>query len=48
MKKLSDVVDDEVVKNTNFNILKKKVNNLENKIFDQTNLIHINQFNIDK
>ena len=29
LKKLSDVVDNEVVKNTKFNILKTKVNNLE-------------------
>ena len=29
LKKLSDVVDNEVVKNTEFNTLKTKVNNLE-------------------
>ena len=37
-----------LLKDTKFKTLKKKVNNLENKIFDQTNLIHINQFNTDK
>ena len=31
LKKLSDVVDNEVVKNTKFNILKTKVSNLERK-----------------
>ena len=41
-KKLSDVVDKEVVKNSKFNTLKIKVNNLENKISDATTLIHIN------
>ena len=48
VKKLSDVVGNEVVKNTKFNILKTKVNNLEKKIPDATNLIHTNQYNIDK
>ena len=32
MKKVSDVVDNEVVKNTKFNTLKTKVNNIEKKI----------------
>ena len=41
LKKLSDVV--EVVKNTKFNTLKRKVNNLEKKIPEATTLIHINQ-----
>ena len=31
LKKLSDVVDNEFVKNTKFNTLKTKVNNLEKK-----------------
>ena len=31
LKKLSDVVDNEVIKNTKFNLLKTKVNNLEKK-----------------
>ena len=42
MKKLSDVVGNEVVKNTKFNTLKTKVNNLA------TTLIHINQYYTDK
>ena len=32
LKKLSDVVDKKVVKNTKFNVLNTKVNNLEKKI----------------
>ena len=47
LKKLSDVVHDEVVKNTKFDILKTKVNNLEKRIPDETTLIHINQYNTD-
>ena len=43
LKELTDVVDNEVGKNTKFNTLKTKVNNLEIKIPDATNLIHINQ-----
>ena len=48
LKKLSDVVDNEVVKNTIFNTLKTKVNNLERKIADAITLIHINQHNTNK
>ena len=48
LKKLSDVVDNEVVKNTKFNTLKTKVKNLEKDILDTTTLIHINQFNTGK
>ena len=48
MRKLSDVVDNEVVKNTKFNTLKTKVNILEKKIPDATTLIHINQYNTIK
>ena len=48
LKKLSDVVDNEVVKNTIFNTLKTKVNNLERKIADAITLIHINQYNANK
>ena len=48
LKKLSDIVDNEVVKNTKFNTLKTKVNNLEKRIPDTTALIHINQCNTDK
>ena len=47
MKKISDVVGNEVVKNTKFNLLKTKVNNLEKKIPEWTTLIHINQYNTD-
>ena len=48
LKKLADVVDNEVVKNTKFNTLKAKVNNFEKKIPDATTLININQYNTDK
>ena len=43
LKKLSDVVSKEVVKNTAHRKLNREVNNLENKIPDGTTLIHINQ-----
>ena len=46
LKKISDVVDNEVVKNTKFNTLKTKVNNIE-KNPDATTLIRINQYNTD-
>ena len=48
LKKLNDVVDNEVVKNTKLNTLKTKVNNLEKKIPDATAFIHINQYNTNK
>ena len=48
MKNLGDIVDNEVIKNTKFNTLKTKVNNLEKKILDAAALIHINQYNTDK
>ena len=48
LKKLSDVVDNELVKNTKFKTLGTKVNSLERKIPDVTTLIHINQYNTDK
>ena len=48
LKKLSDVVDNEVVKNTIFNTLKTNVNNLERKIADAITLIHIIQHNTNK
>ena len=44
LKKLSDVVDNEVVKYTHFNTLKTKVN----KIPGAATLIYINQYNTDK
>ena len=47
-KKLIDVVDKEVVKNTKFSTLKTKVNNLEKKISDSTTLVRINQYNTEK
>ena len=46
LKKVSDVVDNEVVKK--FNTLKTKINNLEKRIPDATTLIHINQQNTNK
>ena len=42
LKKWSHVVDKQVVKNTQFNTLKRKVNELVKKIPDATTLIHIN------
>ena len=48
LKKLSDVVHNEIVKNTKFNALKTKVNNLEKRIPDTSALIYINQCNTDK
>ena len=43
LKKLSDVVDNEVVKNTKFNTLRTKVNERDKKTHDATTLFHINQ-----
>ena len=48
MEKLSDTVDNEVVKHIKFNTLKTKVNNLDKTISDTTTLIHIKYFNTDK
>ena len=48
LKKLSDAVDNKVVKNTKFKLIKTKVNNLGKKIPDATTVIHINQYNTDK
>ena len=48
MKKLSDVVYNEVAKNTKFNTLKTKVNNLENNIPDAPILMYINQYGRDE
>ena len=47
LKKLSDVVNNEVVKYTKFNTLKTKVNDLEKNIPDATTLIHITYYNTD-
>ena len=46
--KLSDAVDNKVVKNKKFNTLKTKVNNLEKRIPDATTLIPINRYNTDE
>ena len=43
LKKISDAVDNEVVKNTKFNKLKTKINDLEKKIPYGAIVIHINQ-----
>ena len=48
LKKLSDIVSKEVVRNPRFNKLNMKVNSLEKKIPDPTTLIHINQYNTYK
>ena len=48
LKKLSGAVDNELVKNTKFNTLNTKANNLDKKIPDTTTLIHINKYNTDK
>ena len=48
LKKLSDVVNNKVVKNTKFNKLKTEVNSLEKKNLEATTLIHINQSSTDK
>ena len=48
LKILNDVVDNEVVKNTNINTLKTKGNSLEKKILDATTSIHINKYNTEK
>ena len=48
LKKLSDAVDNNVVKNIKFNTLKIKVNCPKKKIPDTTILIHINQYNTDE
>ena len=43
LKKLSDIVDNEAVKNIKFNTLKTKVNGLEKKVCDAAILSYINQ-----
>ena len=48
LKKLSDVVENEIVKSTKFNTLKTKIIDLEKKTPDETTLIRINQYNTDK
>ena len=46
--KIKDVGGHEVLKNTKFNALKTKANNLNNKIPDATTLIDINKNIADK
>ena len=48
MKKVNDVVDNEVAKNRKFNTLKAKVKSLKKNISDVTILVHTNQYNTDK
>ena len=48
LKKLSDGVDSEVVKNTNFSSLKTKVNKLDEKFLDATTLIDNTDKETDK
>ena len=48
LKKLSDVVSNEVVKNTKFNKLNTKVDNLENKSPNVSTLPQTTQSNTDK
>ena len=48
MKKLSDVVNKQVMKNTKLYTLKPKENNLEKKFPEANTLIHINQYQTDK
>ena len=45
LKKLTYVVEKQAVKNTKFNILNTKINNLEKKNPHATTLIYINQYN---
>ena len=48
LKRLSDVLDKQVVKNKNISRLNTKVNSLEKEIPDLNTLFQINQYNIDK
>ena len=48
LKKLRDVVDYGVVKNTKFSTLKTKANNLGTKLADATTLIRINQYSTNQ
>ena len=48
LKKLNDEVSKEVVKNTKFNELNTRVNNIENEIPGASTLIQTNQYNADK
>ena len=48
LKNVSDLLDNEVVKNIKFNTLKSKVNEIDKKIPDATTFVKINQYNTDK
>ena len=48
LKNLSGVVSKEVIKNTEFNKLNTKINYSEKATPAAINLIHINQYNVDK
>ena len=48
LEKVSYILSKELAKNTLYNTLNIKVNNLESKIPDPTTLIHINEYNTDK
>ena len=48
LKRLSDVVHNEVALNSKFNTLMIKVNDFEMRIPDETTLIHITQCSTDK
>ena len=48
LKKLSQLVENQVVKNTKFNTLKMKVYKLDKKVPDSTTLYLINQYKTDK
>ena len=48
LKKLSDVVHNEVVTNKDFSTLKAKINNLKKKVPETTTLVDISQYNTDK
>ena len=48
LKRLTDVADNDIVKNTEFNTLKTEVDKVNKKIPDVTTLIQINQCNTYK
>ena len=48
LKKLSDVLNKEVLKKTVYSKLNKEVNNLEDKIHDANSLILMDQYNREK
>ena len=48
LKSLSDVIDNEVVKNTKFNTLKAKENKIDKKIPDSSIFICIDEYKTDQ